>query len=233
MEALVLLSGGIDSTVLLHYAKKSFKDVEGLYFKYGSKHSSKEFDCAVSNCEKLNIDLGVICLDLAMMGVESALLKNGEDIPEGHYADKKMESTVVPFRNGIMLSHAAAYAMSAGFNPILIGCNKDDWGIYSDCRISFLAKMNSAIYKGTNKKVKVMAPFSSKHKSQIVRAGIDLGVDFEKTWSCYNGQEKPCLKCGPCVARTEVFLRLGLIDPLIKTEEEWQSAVSFYESVRK
>ncbi len=137
---------------------------------------------------------------------KSSLLKNGfEEIPEGHHAADNMKSTVVPFRNGIMLSIAAGIAESEGAQYVLMANHSGDHFIYPDCRPEFVETMNQAIFAGTTNGVKLLAPYTALSKRDIALRGQQLGVDFAKTYSCYKGGEKHCGKCGTCVERKEAL----------------------------
>ena len=200
MNALIIYSGGMDSTVLLHALAKDIK--LAISFDYGSNHNDREFKCAQVNADKLGIELRRINIKSVMEGMKSSLLSGAEAIPEGHYADDNMASTVVPFRNGIMLSIAAGIAESEGLDTILLASHAGDHAQYPDCRESFNMAINAAIYAGTDYKVSVEAPFSNMDKREIAELGLHHGVDFNDTWSCYKADtDKHCGKCGTCVER--------------------------------
>lgn len=200
MKALIIYSGGMDSTVLLHHMQNEIK--LAISFDYGSNHNNKEFECAQVNADKLGIELRRIDIKSVMEGMNSSLLAGAEAIPEGHYADDNMASTVVPFRNGIMLSIAAGIAESEGLDSILLASHAGDHAQYPDCRESFNRAINEAIYEGTDAKVNIVAPFAQVTKKNIADLGHVLGVDFNDTWSCYKADsDKHCGKCGTCVER--------------------------------
>ena len=144
---------------------------------------------------------------------KSDLLKTGGDIPEGHYADPSMKKTVVPFRNGIMLSIAAGYAESLDADAIVLGNHFGDHAVYPDCRVDFINPMKEAIEKGTYKGIKLLSPFDTIDKTEIARIGHALNFPFELTYSCYNGEDKHCGKCGTCFERKEAFQLAGIKDP--------------------
>ena len=214
-KALVVYSGGLDSTVLLNEAYFTYDKVEALTFNYGSKHNNKEVMCAIQQCYALNITHTIIPLSFIKQYFKSALVENSRDIPHGHYAAENMKSTVVPFRNGIMLSIAAGFAESRGLDEVLLASHSGDHYIYPDCRPEFNAAMINAINEGTDYKVELKFPFESLYKWDIVKIGAGLNVDFSKTYSCYEGGEKPCGKCGTCVERAEAFKNAGVDDPLV------------------
>lgn len=152
-------------------------------------------------------------LDFIAQHFHSDLLSRGGDIPEGHYADPSMALTVVPFRNGIMLSLAAGYAESIGAEEVIIGNHAGDHPIYPDCRIEFIEAMNQATRAGTYLGVRITSPFVLVSKAYIVHLGHQLGVPMELTYSCYKGGEAHCGKCGTCVERREAFALAGVADP--------------------
>lgn len=200
---ILLYSGGLDSTVLLHKYIKEIKLV--LIFSYGSKHNKKENQFAVKNCKKLNIPYKKIKLNFEKFGISSNLLNKGEEIPDGHYEDESMRLTVVPFRNAIMLSIAVAISESNNINRIAIANHKGDHAIYPDCRENFINKMNEAIKEGTYNNINIFAPFTNITKREIALMGKDLKIDFEKTYSCYKGGKIHCGKCGTCNERKEAL----------------------------
>ncbi len=184
-------------------------------FTYGSNHNARELECARYNCQKLGIELVVI--DLAFMGqyFESSLLSGADAIPEGHYQDENMRSTVVPFRNGIMLSVAAGLAESRGLKAVMIANHAGDHAIYPDCREAFVKAMGKAIAEGTYEHLELRAPYTLLTKAQIAERGKRLGVDYAHTYSCYKGREKHCGKCGTCVERKEALAAAGIPDPTL------------------
>ena len=212
-KALVVFSGGLDSTTLLYYAIKHFDEVETLSFTYGSKHNDIEHEYALKTCEKLNIKNTLISLDFISQYFKSDLLKSGGDIPEGMYNEENMKSTVVPFRNGIMLAIAAGFAESNDIDVLLLGNHSGDHAIYPDCRPEFIANIAGAIREGTEKRIQVISPFCDMTKTDIVKLGAELGVDYSLTYSCYKGGKKHCGKCGTCTERKESFEQAGVKDP--------------------
>jgi 7-cyano-7-deazaguanine synthase len=204
MKSVVVLSGGMDSTVALYNELNRGSEVKCITFSYGSKHNCKEYAMAVRTCEKLGVDL--VRVDLPLDGLfESDLLKSGGEIPEGHYADETMKRTVVPFRNGIMLSIACGYAESNNFDRVVIGNHAGDHTIYPDCRATFISAMNEAMAYGTYNNIKIYSPFCNASKRDIGLFGEKLGISWNDTWSCYKGGDKHCGKCGTCVERIEAL----------------------------
>ena len=209
-DIISLYSGGMDSTVALYrYADRVRL---ALSFDYGSKHNRIEIDHAARNCRRLGIEHRVIDMDLNRMGFVSDLLTSGGAIPAGHYDDDNMRSTVVPFRNGIMLSIAAGLAESLGCDRLLLSNHAGDHAIYPDCREEFVRRMGQAISAGTYNHVELLAPFTLLSKREIALIGKELGVPFEDTYSCYEGQEMHCGVCGTCTERKEA---LAGFDPTV------------------
>lgn len=210
-DSIAVISGGMDSTTMLH----EFKDRIALAvtFDYGSNHNAREIECAIKNCEMLGIEHLVIPLEFMGRYFKSSLLSGADDIPEGHYADENMKSTVVPFRNGIMLSVACGLAESRGLKYVMLANHGGDHAIYPDCRQGFIDAMSSAMEEGTYDHVAIFAPYTSITKGDIARRGKAIGMDYSLTYSCYKGREKHCGKCGTCVERKEAFAEAGIADP--------------------
>ncbi len=213
MKAVVLLSGGMDSVTALYDAVTTHQVVAALSFHYGAKHNGRELPFAASHAAQLQIPHQTIRLDFIGEQFTSDLLNTGGKIPKGHYEELTMKQTVVPFRNGIMLSIAAGFAESREAEALVIAAHAGDHAIYPDCREDFMQAMAQAIALGTYAKVEVLRPFIALTKAAIVRRGAELGVDYAQTWSCYVGGEIHCGECGTCVERREAFLLAGLPDP--------------------
>jgi len=212
-KVIVLLSGGMDSVTALYHAVKNHEVVGGLSFVYGAKHNHKEIPFAQLHCQQLGISHQTVEAKFIANLFNSSLLIGGEAIPEGHYADEVMKKTVVPFRNGIMLSIAAGYAASLEADGVVIAAHSGDHAIYPDCRTDFMNAMSEAIRLGTYKGIKLLAPFVDIDKTEIVRIGMQLNVNYAATWSCYNGRDLHCGVCGTCVERKEAFELAGIVDP--------------------
>lgn len=210
-DSVIIVSGGMDSVTLLYEMKDRI--AMGLSFDYGSNHNSREIACAALHCKRLGIRHIVITLDFMRGLFKSSLLEGADAIPEGHYADDNMKSTVVPFRNGIMLAVAAGVAESHGLKYLLIANHGGDHAVYPDCRPEFIAAMSSATKAGTYPGVEVLAPYTDKTKGEIALIGKALGIDYSETWSCYKGGEKHCGKCGTCVERREALEYAEIDDP--------------------
>ena len=203
MKALLIYSGGLDSTTLLYEYKDSIALAVSFY--YGSKHNGREIACAVENCQRLGIKHMVIPLDFMGQYFKSSLLQGGGDIPEGSYADDNMKSTVVPFRNGIMLSIAAGLAESYGLDTVMMANHSGDHAIYPDCRPEFVDAFAKAVEAGTYEGIQLVSPYCNITKRDIALRGKELGIDFSLTYSCYKGGEKHCGKCGTCTERKEAL----------------------------
>lgn len=214
-DSVIIVSGGMDSITLLYDKKEEI--ALAVTFDYGSNHNAKEITWAKVHCERLKIKHIVIKLDFMHKYFTSSLLEGADAIPEGHYADENMKSTVVPFRNGIMLSIAAGIAESNGLKKVLIANHGGDHTIYPDCRPAFIKAMNEATENGTYMNVSICAPYTNITKADIARIGKRLGIDYSETWSCYKGGEKHCGKCGTCIERKEALALAGIED---KTEYE-------------
>lgn len=215
-NSLMVLSGGMDSTTMLHdYASEIALAVT---FHYGSNHNEREAFWARYHCRQLGIEL--VEIDLSFMGqhFQSSLLSGADSIPEGHYTDATMKSTVVPFRNGIMLSVAAGLAESRGLRSVMLANHAGDHAIYPDCRPGFIDAMGKAIGEGTYEHIELRAPYTNLTKGQIALRGKELGIDYSTTYSCYKGGEKHCGKCGTCVERREALAEAGIPDPTIYEE---------------
>lgn len=213
MKVCVLLSGGMDSVAAFYEVLGTHEVVSCLSFDYGAKHNCREIPFAQLHARRNHIEHQVISLDFMDRLFKSNLLVSGGSIPDGHYAEETMKQTVVPFRNGIMLSIAAGYAESIGAEGLVIAAHSGDHAIYPDCRESFMQAMASAIGEGTYEKIQLLRPFIAMDKTKIALRGTELGVDFSETWSCYKGGEIHCGVCGTCVERREAFLLAGLPDP--------------------
>lgn len=217
-KVVVLVSGGMDSVSALYEAHQAHEVISALSFDYGSKHNHKEIPFAAYHCQHFGIAHRVIPLDFVGQLFKSDLLKSGGAIPEGHYEELTMKQTVVPFRNGIMLSIAGGFAESIEARALVIAAHAGDHAIYPDCRENFMKSMGDAIRLGTYAQIELLRPFIHLTKAQIARRGHDLGVDFSKTWSCYKGSAIHCGTCGTCVERREAFMLAGLPDPTVYSE---------------
>ena len=226
MKALVLSSGGVDSTTALGLAVKQYgrENVTALSVFYGQKHD-KEIRASIAvadyyGVEHLFLDLSVIFKDSNC----SLLRHSTEEIPEESYADQirktegeKPVSTYVPFRNGLFLSSAASIALSRDCSVIYYGAHADDsaGAAYPDCSPVFNNAMNEAIWEGSGHQLRIEAPFVNVSKADVVRMGLEIGVPYELTWSCYEGGEEPCGKCATCIDRAAAFAANHVEDPAL------------------
>ena len=202
-DSVIILSGGMDSVTLL-YDRREYIAL-AVTFDYGSNHNKREAECAAYHCQKLGIEHIIIPLDFMRQYFKSSLLEGADAVPEGHYKEENMKSTVVPFRNGIMLSIACGLAESRGLKYVFIANHSGDHAIYPDCRATFIEAMSEAMAYGTYKHVKIAAPYTGLLKGQIVGIGAELGIDYSETYSCYKGGEKHCGKCSTCIERKEAM----------------------------
>ena len=224
MKALVLCSGGVDSTTCLAIAVERYgaENVTALSVSYGQKHS-RELQAARDVADYYGVRLQTLDLAAVFEGSNCSLLSGSDQaIPTESYDEQLKKtngapvSTYVPFRNGLFLSCAASVALSHGCEEIYYGAHSDDaaGNAYPDCSVAFNDSMNRAIVLGSGNKLRVTAPFIGLNKAQVVARGLALGVPYEKTWSCYEGGERPCGVCGTCRDRLAAFAANGVADPL-------------------
>ncbi len=228
-KALVLSSGGVDSTTCAGIAVKDVgaENVSTVSVFYGQKHN-KELECADKVAEFYNVKHYVLDLSNVLQYSNCSLMKNStEDIPMMSYAEQIEKngegkvSTYVPFRNGLMLSAVAALAQSIYPDDdvdIYLGAHADDAAgrAYADCSEEFTSAMNTAIVIGTYGKVRVVAPLVNLNKAGVVKLGLSIGVPYKYTWSCYAGGDKPCGHCGTCIDRAKAFEANGIADPALE-----------------
>lgn len=215
-RAVIIISGGMDSTTLLYRLIREKREIFALSFNYGQKHK-KELDCAKKVCQRFGIPHKIIdltTLQQSQIFGESSLTSEKVKVPEGNYTDLSMQSTVVPNRNMILLSMAIAFAISIDASTVYYGAHAGDHAIYPDCRPEFVQKMQAVAEICHYFPIRIEAPYLMVTKSDILREGISLNVDYEMTWTCYKGTELACGKCGSCVERLEAFANNHIIDPL-------------------
>ncbi len=210
-DSLIIVSGGMDSITLLYDRKDTI--ALAVTFDYGSNHNAREIPFAQLHCQRLGIRHIVIPLAFMQQYFKSSLLEGADAIPDGHYADENMKSTVVPFRNGIMLAVAVGIAESNGLSRVLIANHGGDHAIYPDCRPEFISAIDAAAKAGTYVNVAIEAPYTNITKTDIARRGKSLGIDYSETWSCYKGTSVHCGTCGTCVERKEALRDAGIADP--------------------
>ena len=225
MKAMVLFSGGVDSTTCLGLAidKYGKENVTALSISYGQKHD-KEIEASRKIAAYYQVEHLYLDLEKIFAYSDCSLLSHSDqEIPEESYAeqlqqtDGKPVSTYVPFRNGLFLSAAASIALSKGCSVIYYGAHSDDaaGNAYPDCSDAFNQAMGEAIYLGSGNQLKIEAPFVKWTKADVVKKGLELHVPYELTWSCYEGGDKPCGKCGTCIDRAEAFAKNGVPDPAL------------------
>ena len=206
----------MDSVTLLYDQQERI--ALAITFDYGSNHNQREAAFAALHCQRLGIEHLVIPLAFISQYFKSSLLEGADTIPEGDYADDNMKSTVVPFRNGIMLSIACGIAESRNLTKVMIANHFGDHDIYPDCRAEFIRPMSEAMRAGTYIGVEVCAPYTSISKADIARIGKRLGIDYAETYSCYKGGERHCGRCGTCIERKEALREAGIDDPTVYEE---------------
>lgn len=210
-DSILILSGGMDSVTLLYDYQERI--ALAISFDYGSNHNAREIPFAHMHCERLGIPHLVIPLDFMAHHFRSSLLSGADDIPEGHYASENMKSTVVPFRNGIMLAIATGMAENNHLPYVMMANHGGDHAIYPDCRPEFVEAFDAAAHAGTYNGVHLISPYCHLTKGQIAARGRDLGIDYAETWSCYKGGDKHCGRCGTCIERKEALAEAGIPDP--------------------
>lgn len=215
MDAVLILSGGMDSAVLLAHELSRGTKIAALSFDYGSKHNARELPMAAGLCQHYGVMHRIVELPFINQLFSSSLLQSGTAIPDGAYDAASMKSTVVPFRNGILMAIAVGWAESLGASRVLIGSHAGDHHIYPDCRPEFNAAMHQAALLGTGGQVSVDFPFASIDKRAIGDLGRTLGVDFTRTWTCYKGGETHCGTCGACDERKYALRHDHDLDPTI------------------
>ena len=212
-KVVVIYSGGMDSFTVLNRALKDGKHVYALTFDYGQQHV-KEIDYAANVCEELNVEHKIIDISAINQLLAGSSLTDNINIPEGHYEEDSMKSTVVPNRNMILLSLAVGYAVSMEASQVYYGAHSGDHAIYPDCRPEFVLKMNDVCQIANYQPVEIFSPYLTQTKIDILTDGLAMGLDYGKSWTCYNGREKACGKCGSCVERLEAFSSNDAVDPL-------------------
>ncbi|HSG51676.1 MAG TPA: 7-cyano-7-deazaguanine synthase QueC [Rheinheimera sp.] len=212
-KVVVIYSGGMDSFTVLHKAVQAGHDVYALSFNYGQRHV-KELQCAAQVCQELGIKHKIVDISAINQLLAGSSLTDDIEIPEGHYAADNMKSTVVPNRNMILLSLAVGYAVSLGASQVYYGAHSGDHFIYPDCRPEFVQKMHDVCQIANYEPVDIVSPYLHQTKIEILADGLAMGLDYAKTWTCYNGREKACGKCGSCQERLEAFNLNNAKDPL-------------------
>lgn len=216
MKAVIILSGGLDSTTLLYRMLSEGYDAEALTFNYGQRHSI-EIECAKRIAELRGVPHKIIDLGCISGFLGDSALLGKKSVPKCHYTEEAARQTIVPNRNMIMLAIAAGYAEAHEVPEVYYAAHRNDSTIYPDCRREFVEALKPAISLATAwHPVELKAPFIDMTKAEIVRLGLELKVPYEMTWSCYKGEERPCRECPTCIEREEAFMLNGAVDPLIE-----------------
>ena len=209
-DCVLILSGGMDSVTLLYDYQERISLAVSL--DYGSNHNKRELPFAALHCQRLGIEHLIIPLSFMGQYFNSSLLSGDDAIPDGNYAEENMRSTVVPFRNGIMLSVAVGLAESRNLKFVMMANHGGDHTIYPDCRPEFVEAFDAAARAGTYIGVGLLSPYCNLTKGQIAMRGRELGIDYSETWSCYRGGEHHCGRCGTCRERREALAEAGIND---------------------
>jgi len=212
-KVVVIYSGGMDSFTLLNLAIARGNKVYALSFNYGQKHS-KELHYAQKVCDDLGVPHKIVDITSINQLLLGSSLTDDIEIPDGHYEEESMKSTVVPNRNMILLSLAVGYAVSIHATEVHYGAHGGDHAIYPDCRPEFVKRLSAVSEIANYEPVRIIAPFLDQDKTQILRQGLAMNLDYGKTWTCYKGRERACGRCGACQERLEAFAANGLSDPL-------------------
>ncbi|AWL11442.1 7-cyano-7-deazaguanine synthase [Saliniradius amylolyticus] len=212
-KAVVIYSGGMDSFTVLHKALQQGMELYALSFDYGQRHK-KELDYAAAVCADLGISHKIVDISAINTLVGGSALTDDIEVPEGHYEEQSMKSTVVPNRNMILLSLAVGYAVSLQANQVYYGAHSGDHAIYPDCRPEFVHKMNDVCAIANYEAVEIVTPYLNVSKTDILTDGLKMGLDYSQTWTCYNGRTLACGKCGACQERQEAFAQNQAADPL-------------------
>ena len=212
-KVVVIFSGGMDSYTVLNKAIQGGNSVFALTFNYGQRHV-KEVDYATAVCHRLNIPHKVIDISAINELIGNSSLTGDIDVPEGHYEEESMKQTVVPNRNMILLSMAIGYAVSLGAEAVYDGAHSGDHASYPDCRPEFVLQMNEVAKIANYEAVEIVCPYLDVDKIGILTDGLAMSLDYSETWTCYNGREKACGKCGACQERLEAFAKNNVTDPL-------------------
>lgn len=215
MKTVIIYSGGLDSTVLLYKLRAEGHELHSLTIDYGQRHHC-EISYATNICKILGIENRVADLSsIRPLLAGSSLTSMDIEVPEGHYTEESMKSTIVPNRNMILLSIATGYALSIGALNLAYAAHQGDFAVYPDCRNEFAEALAKAIHLADWNKVDLIRPFVDNTKADIVRCGTGMNVPFELTWSCYKGGSNHCGRCGTCIERREAFDLANVEDPTV------------------
>ena len=213
-RAVVIYSGGMDSYTVLHRALREGYEVHALSFHYGQRHA-RELDVARQVCESLGVAHQVVDIR-AIHGLigASALTDTTQQMPRADYAEDNMKATIVPNRNMILLSLAIGHAVNLEAELCYYGAHGGDHAIYPDCRPEFVERMNDVAAIANYTPVEICAPYLHASKHDILAEGLQMGLDYAQTWTCYLGEALACGECGSCRERLQAFALQGLVDPL-------------------
>jgi 7-cyano-7-deazaguanine synthase len=231
MTAIVVTSGGMDSTAAVYYAKKHYFDIECMSFNYGQRHV-KEIECAKEIADQLGVRHTIVDLTGITSLISSSALTNAAiAVPEGHYEQESMKATVVPNRNSMMLNIAIARAVSIGAEAVVTGVHAGDHAVYPDCRPEFIRALNKLAFVANegfiNVDFRIDAPWIGLTKADIVQVGTNTyNVPWFFTWTCYKGGEVHCGRCSTCVERLEAFYIAGFVDPVVYEDTEYWKMVT-------
>jgi len=212
-KVVVIYSGGMDSFTVLNKALKQGHEVYAITFDYGQRHV-KEIEYAKAACKKLGVQHKIVDISAINSIIAGSSLTDDIEVPEGHYESDNMKQTVVPNRNMILLSLAVGYAVSIEANQVFYGAHSGDHAIYPDCRPEFVQKMKDVCAIANYEPVDIVVPYLNNDKIEILKDGLAMGLDYNLTWTCYNGREKACGKCGACEERLEAFEKNNVLDPI-------------------
>jgi 7-cyano-7-deazaguanine synthase len=212
-KVVVIYSGGMDSYTVLNKALRDGYEVYALSFDYGQRHV-KELDVAAVACKGLDVHHKIVDISAINQIIGGSSLTDDIEVPEGHYEAENMKSTIVPNRNMILLSLAVGYAVSLKACKVYYGAHSGDHAIYPDCRPEFVKKMDDVCRIANYDEVEIVSPYLKNSKIDILTDGLKMNLDYSQTWTCYNGREKACGKCGACQERLEAFELNNVIDPI-------------------
>ena len=212
-KVVVIYSGGMDSFTVLNKALQQGHEVYALSFDYGQRHV-KELKVAAQVCEKLGVSHKIVDISAINRLIGGSSLTDDIEVPEGHYEEESMKSTIVPNRNMILLSLAVGYAVSLKASKVYYGAHSGDHAIYPDCRPEFVQKMDDVCRIANYDAVEIFSPYLNNTKLDILTDGLKMGLDYSQTWTCYNGRDKACGKCGACQERLEAFALNNVTDPI-------------------
>lgn len=221
MKTLAVVSGGMDSITMLHDLHAQGHELSVVSFNYGQRHV-KELEVAKANAEALGLEHKIVDMSFLSQLLDKSALTGDTDVPEGHYADENMKQTVVPNRNMIMASLAIGMAVNNGQEAVALGVHSGDHAIYPDCRPEFIEKLDAVARIANYEPVQILAPYLDMDKTSIIQRGLEVGVDYSKTWTCYKGGQIACGACGSCQERLEAFENNGIADPLEYATRELQ-----------